>query len=70
MTLDELKTEAFKDPDVKREYDAMEPEFQLIQAIIDRHRAQNLTQTELASKTGIDRTDISRLENGNPSLKH
>lgn len=32
---------------------------------------QNLTQKELAKRTGIDQADISKLENGvrNPSLK-
>jgi transcriptional regulator with XRE-family HTH domain len=32
---------------------------------------QNLTQKELAARTGIDQADISKLENGtrNPSLK-
>ena len=33
--------------------------------------AQNLTQKELAERTGINQADISKLENGtrNPSLK-
>lgn len=43
----------------------------VIRAMIDNRIAQNLTQKELAEKTGINQADISKLENGtrNPSLK-
>ena len=63
--------EQMKDPNVKAEYDALEPEFEIIQAIIDARKATKLTQKELAEKTGIAQGDISKLENGsgNPSLK-
>ena len=39
--------------------------------MIDNRIAQNLTQKELAERTGINQADISKLENGtrNPSLK-
>ena len=60
-----------KDPNFKKEYDAREPEFSIIQAIIDARKNAGMTQKELAEKTGITQGDISRLENGsaNPSLK-
>lgn len=63
--------EQMRDPKVKAEYDALEPEFEIIQAIIDTRKATKLTQKELAEKTGIAQGDISKLENGsgNPSLK-
>ena len=62
--------EQLKDPAVKREYDALEPEFVIIQAIIDARKATGLTQKELAQRTGIAQSDICRLERGNanPSL--
>ena len=43
----------------------------VIRAMIDARIEQNLTQKELAARTGIDQADISKLENGtrNPSLK-
>lgn len=43
----------------------------VIRAMVDMRIKQNLTQKELASRTGIDQADISKLENGtkNPSLK-
>lgn len=63
--------ERLKDADFKKEYDALEPEFAIIQAIIDARKDTGMTQKELAEKTGITQADISRLENGsaNPSLK-
>lgn len=63
--------EQLKDPEVKREYDALAPEFAIIQAMIDARQASGMTQKQLADKTGIAQADISKLERGNanPSLK-
>ncbi len=49
----------------KAEYDALEPEFQIIQAIVDARNRSGLTQKQLSEKTGIAQADISKLENGN-----
>ena len=67
----ELLQEQLKDPDFKKEWDDIQPEMDVIRAMIDARIEQNLTQKELAARTGIDQTDISKLENGtrNPSLK-
>ena len=63
--------EQLKDPALKAEYDALEPEFAIIQAMINARKTAGLTQKQLAERTGIAQADISRLENGNanPSLK-
>ena len=45
-------------------YEEMQPEMNVIRAIIDARISQNMTQKELAEKTGIAQTEISRLENG------
>lgn len=60
-----------KDPEFKKEYDALEVEYAIKQAMIDARKASGLTQKELADRTGIAQGDISKLENGtaNPSLK-
>jgi len=60
-----------KDPEFKAEYDALEPEFAIIQAIIDARKNADLTQKELSERTGITQADISKLESGNanPSLR-
>ena len=67
---DYLKQE-LKDPDFRREYEALQPEHAVIQAIIDARKASGLTQKELSERTGIAQGDISKLENGNanPSLR-
>ena len=63
--------ERLKDPEIRAEYDALEPEFSLMQAMIDARKSSGLTQKQLAERTGIARSDISKLEsgNGNPSLR-
>ncbi len=60
-----------KDLEFKKEYEALETEFNIIQAIIDARKANNLTQKQLAERTGIDQADISKLETGNsnPTLQ-
>ena len=70
MRYQDYKKEALQDPEVKKEYDALQPEYDIIQAMIDARISQNMTQKELAEKTGITQADISRIENGmrNPSL--
>jgi len=66
-TLNEL----MKDPDFAKEWESMEPEFQIIKAMIDARNEKGITQKELSSLTGITQGDISKLENGtaNPSLR-
>lgn len=66
----ETLNEQLKDPEFKTEWDALEPEFLIMKAIIVGRAEQNLTQKQLAEVTGITLADIRRLENGtgNPSL--
>lgn len=63
--------EQLKNPEFKKEWDALEAEFSIIQAMLDARNASGLTQKDLAERTGIAQADISRIENGNanPSLK-
>ena len=70
MNFTEYKKQALKNPNLKAEYDALGPEYELIQAIIDARINNNLTQKQLSEKTGITQADISRIENGsrNPSI--
>ena len=63
--------EQLQNPEFKKEWDDIQPEMDVIRAMIDMRISQNLTQKELAERTGINQADISKLENGtrNPSLK-
>lgn len=69
-TLQQLKEEQMNDPAFAKEYDAIQPEMDVIRAIVDARTSQNMTQKELAERTGINQADISKLENGtrNPSV--
>lgn len=60
-----------KNPAFKAESDALDDEFIIIQAMIDARKKSGLTQKQLAERTGIAQSDISKLENGNanPSLR-
>ena len=71
MTLKEYKEKRMKDPDFAQAYEELQPELEVIRAMIDARISLNLTQKELAERTGIAQTEISRLENGtrNPSIK-
>lgn len=67
----EFKKQMLSNPEIREEYDALEAEFDIIQALIDARKKQNITQKELSERTGITQADISRIEKGtrNPSLE-
>ena len=50
--------------EVKAEYDALQPEYDIIQTMIDARVQQNMTQKDLSARTEITQADISRIENG------
>lgn len=67
---EDYKRRALQNPEVKAEYDKLQPEYDIIQSMINARVQQNMTQKDLAAKTGITQADISRIEKGirNPSL--
>ncbi|OGM76904.1 transcriptional regulator [Candidatus Woesebacteria bacterium RIFOXYA1_FULL_40_18] len=67
LDFDTWEKEALKDPKLRAEYDRLEPEFAVIQAMIDARIKKDLTQKELAEKLGTTQSAISRLEKGNVS---
>lgn len=62
--------EQLKNPDFKEEYDRLEPEFAIIEAVIKARVKKGITQKELAQRMGTKQSVISRLESGdaNPSI--
>ena len=58
------KQKVLQNPEIKAEYDALQPEYDIIQAMIDARVEQHMTQKDLSARTGITQADISRIENG------
>ena len=71
MRLKDYKEKKMQDSGFAKAYEEIQPEMNVIRAIIEARTSQNLTQKELSERTGIAQTEISRLENGtrNPSIK-
>ncbi len=67
----EALAEEMKCPEFVSAWNELEPEFQIINALLDARKDRNLTQKQLSELTGIAQADISKLENGtaNPSVK-
>ena len=70
-TLQKYKNEQMKNPEFAKAYEEIQPEMNVIRAIVDARALRNMTQKELSEKTGIAQTEISKLEKGtrNPSIK-
>lgn len=69
-TFDDMLNEQLEDINFRKEYEDIQPEMDVIRAIVDARTAQNLTQKELSKITGINQAGISKLENGtrNPTV--
>ncbi len=68
---DELKKELLKNPEVKKEYDRLAPEYAVISQLIAIRAKKRLTQKALAKKLGTKQSAIARFESGsyNPTLE-
>ncbi len=51
---DDFLAEQLQDEEFKKEYDNLQPEFDVIRAIVDARVSQNLTQKQLAERSGIN----------------
>ena len=63
-TLKRYMEQQLADPEFAKEYENIQPELNVIRAVVDARTSKNLTQKQLAELTGIDQADISRIENG------
>ncbi len=66
-----LKRELLKDPEVRAEYDARVPEYELVNALIAARKKAGLTQKQVAERMGTKQAAIARMEGGRqkPSYK-
>jgi len=64
-TLEQFKKEAFKRPGVRKAYAEMQPEFQIIRALIISRNKKGMSQRKLAQKIGVTQSALARFESGN-----
>jgi ribosome-binding protein aMBF1 (putative translation factor) len=71
IRFDELKTRLLANPEVKAEYDALAPEFEISAELVRARLRAGLSQAELAERMGTSQSTIARLESGHtlPSTK-
>ena len=60
----EFKEELMQNPEFRAEYEKTRPEFEIMRALIDARLNSNMTQKELAARSGVRQSNISRIENG------
>lgn len=63
LTHEELTRAALADPEVKKEYDRLEPEFALLDELLRAKKAAGLTGREIAARMGTKPPAVSRLMN-------
>jgi predicted transcriptional regulator len=66
-----LKAKALADPEIRAEYEALAPEFEISTELLRARLRAGLSQAELASLMGTSQSAIARLESGQtlPSTK-
>ena len=64
VSFDDIRNEWLKDPEFAEEYEKTDAEFQIIRVILDARISQNLTEEDIAKRTGISLREIRELEFG------
>ena len=66
-----FKNKALANPEVRAEYDALAPEFEISAELLQARLRAGLSQTELANRMRTSQSAIARLESGQtlPSTK-
>lgn len=65
MSLQKLKQRALTNPEVRAEYEKLDSEFDLIDKLLSMRTKAGLTQEQLAERMQTQKSNVSRLENGN-----
>jgi len=63
-TLKEHIAEHMKDPEFKKAWHDLDPEFELLESLLKAREKEGITQEELARRIGTKQSAISRLERG------
>lgn len=70
LTHEEMVAKMLKNPEVKAEHDALEPEFELLDELLKARDEAGLTQEEVARRMGTSRPAVARIEAGGGSKRH
>lgn len=70
LTHEEMVGKMLEDPEVKAEYDALEPEFQILDELLKAREEAGFTQEEVAKRMGTSRPAVARIEAGGGSKRH
>jgi len=65
---EDFEAELLKDPEIRKEYEALKPKYMLIQALIEHRNKLRMSQAQLASIVGTHQPAISRLERGDGNI--
>lgn len=70
-TAEEVDRQLFKKKGFKEAYEALEPEFAVIESVIRKRLQKKMSQAQLAKKLGTKQSAVARLEGGtyNPTIK-
>ena len=72
MTYKEYKETALAgNPELRKEYEALAPQYEIIESVIAARIEKQMTQAELAERADTKQSNISRFESGNynPSVE-
>ena len=61
-TYEEHVKELLKDKNVRKEYEKLLPEYELVKSIIEQRQRKKMTQEQVAKKAGMPQSTISRIE--------
>ena len=65
-----LRKKWMRDPDFRKEYEALKPKFKLARKLIEARAKAGLSQSDVAERMGTSQPTVARLESGHkPSLK-
>lgn len=70
IDFDKYLKNKLKNTDFKREYDALDEEFKLIDELLKARTEAKMTQAQVAEAMGVKQSAVARIESGNLDMKY
>lgn len=64
IDFEDVKKENMKDPEFRKAYESVQPEFEIIKALIIARAKNGMTQREFAKKIKMTQSALARFESG------